>query len=67
MGEVYEIAVEMDSLVMICTPIFMKIGSGIQKLMGVDSQKNRQHSDLISLLSFSSKQRKQRNKLYIFR
>jgi hypothetical protein len=42
--------VEMDSDAMINIPTFIKIGSGIQKLMvgGI----HRQHNDLISLLLF---------------
>jgi hypothetical protein len=43
-------AVEMGSGAMICTPGFIKIGSGIQKLVGEDTQ--TQHDDLISLLLF---------------
>jgi hypothetical protein len=45
-------AVEMDSGAMIYTPSFIKIGSGIQKLLGEDTQAHRQQGDLISLLSF---------------
>jgi hypothetical protein len=45
-------AVEMGSGAMIYIPSFIKIGSGIQKLMGRgDSQTHRQHGDCISLLS----------------
>jgi hypothetical protein len=33
--------VEMGSAAMIYIPIFMKIGSGIQKLIGVDTQTHR--------------------------
>jgi hypothetical protein len=43
-------AVEMGSVAMIYIPSFIKIGSGIQKLMGGDSQTHRQHGDHISLL-----------------
>jgi hypothetical protein len=47
-------AVEMGSGAMIYIPSFMKIGSGIQKLMGGggDSKRHRQHGDHISLLLF---------------
>jgi hypothetical protein len=46
-------AVELGSGVMTYIPNFIKIGSGIQKLMGGgDSQTHRQHEDRISLLSF---------------
>jgi hypothetical protein len=34
MGEIYEDAVEMGSSVMIYIPSFIKIGSGIQRLIG---------------------------------
>jgi hypothetical protein len=43
-------AVEMGSDAMIYIPRFIKIGSGIQKLIGVDSQSYRQHGDSISVL-----------------
>jgi hypothetical protein len=43
-------AVQMGSGAMVCTPSFIKICSGIQNSMGVDSQTHRQHGDLISLL-----------------
>jgi hypothetical protein len=33
-------------------PNFIKIGSGIQKLIEEDSQVHRQHADRVSLLSF---------------
>jgi hypothetical protein len=33
--------------------IYIKIGSGIQKLMRGDSQTHRQHGDIISVLLFS--------------
>jgi hypothetical protein len=42
-------AVEIGTCAMIYIPSFMKIGSGIQKLIGGI---HRQHGDLISLLSF---------------
>jgi hypothetical protein len=45
-------AVEMGSGAMIYIPSFIEIGSGIQKLIGGDSQTHRQHGDRISLLSF---------------
>jgi hypothetical protein len=42
---------EMDSGVMIYIPNFIKIGSGIEKLMGRgESETYRQHGDNISLL-----------------
>jgi hypothetical protein len=43
-------AVEMGSGAMIYIPSFIKIGSGIQKLIGGDSQTQRQYGDHISLL-----------------
>jgi hypothetical protein len=49
-------AVEMGSGAMICIPSFIKIGSGIQKLMRGGGVIHRQHGDLISLLSFFQKQ-----------
>jgi hypothetical protein len=45
-------AAEMGSGAMIYIPSFIKIGSGIQKLIGRDTQTNRQHGDLISVLLF---------------
>jgi hypothetical protein len=45
-------AVEMGSGAMIYTSGFIKIGSGIQKLIVGDTQTQRQHSYLISLLQF---------------
>jgi hypothetical protein len=45
-------AVEMGSGAMICIPSFIKIGSGIHKLMGADIRTHRQHGDLISLFLF---------------
>jgi hypothetical protein len=42
-------AVQMGSGAKIYIPSFIKIGSDIQKLIGVDSQTDRQHGDLISL------------------
>jgi hypothetical protein len=44
-------AVEMGSGAVIYVPIFIKIGSGIQKLIG-GIQRHRQQGDLISLLFF---------------
>jgi hypothetical protein len=44
-------AVEMGSGAMIYILSFIKIGSGIQKLMG-DTQTHRHHGDLISLFLF---------------
>jgi hypothetical protein len=44
--------VEVSSGAMIYIPSFIKIGSGIQKLIGRDSQIHRQHGDRISLLSY---------------
>jgi hypothetical protein len=37
---------------MLYRPSLIKIGSGIQGLIGGDSQTHRQHGDLISLLLF---------------
>jgi hypothetical protein len=45
-------AVEMGSGAAICTPSFIKTGSGIRKLIGGDPQTHRQHDDIISLLLF---------------
>jgi hypothetical protein len=45
-------AVEMCSVAMIYIPSFIKTGSGIQKLIGGDSEPHRQHDDRISLLAF---------------
>jgi hypothetical protein len=44
-------AIEIGSGAMICIPSFIKIGSGIQKLIMGDTQTHRQHGDRISLLS----------------
>jgi hypothetical protein len=44
--------VEMGSFAVIYIPSFIKTGSGIQKLIGRDSQTHRQYGDCISLLSF---------------
>jgi hypothetical protein len=48
----YNYAGEMGSGGRICIPSFIKIGSGIQKLIRGDTQTHRQHCDLISLLYF---------------
>jgi hypothetical protein len=53
MGGIYE--VEMGSDAMIHKPSFIKIGSGIQKLLGGDTQTHRRHDNLISLHLFFSK------------
>jgi hypothetical protein len=45
-------AVEMGSGAMICIPSFIKIGSGIQKLIWRDAQAHRQDGYRISLLLF---------------
>jgi hypothetical protein len=45
-------AVEMGSGAMIYIPGFMKIGSGIQKLIWGDTQTHRQQGDLISLILY---------------
>jgi hypothetical protein len=49
MGVIYEYAIEMGSGAMIYISSFIKIGSGIQKLIGVT---HRQRGDRISLLLF---------------
>jgi hypothetical protein len=43
---------EMSSDAMMHVPRFMKIGSGIPKLIGGYSQTHRQHGDRVSLFSF---------------
>jgi hypothetical protein len=43
-------AVEIGSSAMIYIPSFIKIGSGIQKLIGGERFTDRQHGDRISLL-----------------
>jgi hypothetical protein len=45
-------AIEMGSGAMIHIPTFIKISSGIQKVIGRDTKTHRQHCDFISLLSF---------------
>jgi hypothetical protein len=48
-----EYTIEMGSGGMIYIPSFIKIGSGIQKLVGTgDSNTHGQHGDRIRLLSF---------------
>jgi hypothetical protein len=49
-------AVEMGSSAMVYVPSFIKIGSGIQKLMGGGT--HRQHGDHISLLLFSQNKKR---------
>jgi hypothetical protein len=44
----YDIALGLGAMIYI--PSFMKIRSGIQKLIGRDSQTHRQHVDPISVL-----------------
>jgi hypothetical protein len=48
----------MGSGAMIYVPSFIKIGSGVQKLIGGDTQTHthRKQRDLISLLSFQNKE-----------
>jgi hypothetical protein len=46
-------AVEMGSGAMICIRSFIRIGSGIKKLIGRDSETCRQRGDHISQLIFS--------------
>jgi hypothetical protein len=48
----------MGSDTMIYIPSFIKIGSGIQKLIGVEGYTHRQHGDHIHLLPFFFKIRK---------
>jgi hypothetical protein len=43
-------AIEMGSGAMIYVPSFIKIGSGIQKLIGGDTQTHRQERERISLI-----------------
>jgi hypothetical protein len=47
----------MGSGAVIYVPSFIKIGSGIQKLIGGDTQTYRQQRDLISLLYFFQNRR----------
>jgi hypothetical protein len=46
--------ITMGSDAIIYTPSFMKIGSGIQKLMEVGSQTHKEHEDRIILLQENS-------------
>jgi hypothetical protein len=50
MGGIFDYAVEMGSGAVIYVPSFIKIGSGIQKLMGGYTDTHRQQRDLMSLL-----------------
>jgi hypothetical protein len=50
MGGIYEIVVEMCSGAVIYIPSFINTGSGIQKLIGRDTQTHKQHGGRISLL-----------------
>jgi hypothetical protein len=43
-------SVEMGSGVMIYMSSFMKIGSGIQKFIGQDTETHSEHGDLLSLV-----------------
>jgi hypothetical protein len=43
-------AIEMTSGAMIYIPSFIKTGSGIHRLIRLDTQTHRQHGDRISLL-----------------
>jgi hypothetical protein len=51
-------AVEIGSGPVRYIPSFIRIGSGIQKLIRGDTQTHRQHCDLINLLLFFSEQGK---------
>jgi hypothetical protein len=51
-GGIMKYAVGLDSGVMIYIPSFMKIGSGIQKLIERDTLTHRQHGDRIHRLLF---------------
>jgi hypothetical protein len=53
-------SVEIGSGAMIYISKFLMIGSGVQKLMGGDTQTHRQHGDLISLLLFLFQNRESR-------
>jgi hypothetical protein len=48
----YNYAVEMGSGAVIYIPSFIRTGSGIQNLIGEDTQTHRHHGDLISVLLF---------------
>jgi hypothetical protein len=53
MGGILNWAVEMGSGAVIYVPSFIKIGSGVQKLIGgIHRHTHRQQRDLISLLYF---------------
>jgi hypothetical protein len=52
MGGIYGVR-RWDGLSMIYVPSFIKIGSDIQKLLRVDTHRDRRHCDLISLFVFS--------------
>jgi hypothetical protein len=53
MGERFmKYSFEMGSGTLICIPSFIKIGSAIQKLIGGDTQTDRQLGDRISRLVF---------------
>jgi hypothetical protein len=55
-------AVKMGSGAMISVSSFIKIGSGIQNLIGGDTQTHRQQGDLISLLlAFQNRESRQKN------
>jgi hypothetical protein len=45
-------AVSMSSGAIIYIPSIIKIGLGIQNLIGEDGQKHRQHGDFISILVY---------------
>jgi hypothetical protein len=51
-------AIEIGSGAMKYIPSFIKIDSGIQKLIRGDTQTHRQHCDLINLLLYCSEQGK---------
>jgi hypothetical protein len=70
MGEIFNYAVEMGSGAVMNVPSFIKIRSGIQKLIEGDTQTHRQQGDLISvLLFFQNKENRLRiyNFINIFR
>jgi hypothetical protein len=48
----YRVEVGLGAMTCEYVPSFMKIGSGIQKLMVGNTQTHRQHGDHISLLLF---------------
>jgi hypothetical protein len=51
MGGIFNDAIEMGSGAVIYVPSFIQIGSGIQKLIGGDTQTHRQPGDAVSLTS----------------